>query len=102
MARRVLPALVLALCFPAAHAAAQTGRVDESPLYNRLATGAGARAWGMGGAQIAVPGEGEAITWNPATIGTLGRPHVSFSFSGDRLAGDLTPTTYRSPSGQRV
>jgi len=102
MARSLLPALVLVFCLPPSQAAAQGGRIDESPLYNRLATGAGARAWGMAGAQIAVPGEGEAITWNPAAIGTLGRPHLSFSFSGDRLAGDLTPTTYRSPSGQRV
>ena len=102
MARCVFPAFALVLCLLPSQAAAQGGRIDESPLYNRLATGAGARAWGMGGAQIAVPGEGEAITWNPATIGTLGRPHVSFSFSGDRLAGDLAPTTYRSPSGQRV
>ena len=102
MARFLLPALVLVFCLPPSQAAAQGGRIDESPLYNRLATGAGARAWGMAGAQIAVPGEGEAITWNPAAIGTLGRPHLSFSFSGDRLAGDLTPTTYRSPSGQRV
>ncbi|MCP5108703.1 MAG: hypothetical protein GY950_35285 [bacterium] len=40
--------------------------------------GAGARAFGMGGAFIAVADDATAASWNPAGLGQLERPEVTF------------------------
>lgn len=42
--------------------------------------GAGARAWGMGGAFIAVADDATAASWNPGGLGQLEKPELSLVF----------------------
>ena len=80
-------------------AAAQTPSVDLSSFYHALATGAGARAWGMGGTQIALADAPEASTWNPAASAGNDRPATFAVLSGGRLTGDDDPLRYALTSG---
>ena len=80
-------------------AAAQTPPVDLSSFYHALATGVGARAWGMGGTQIALADSPEASTWNPAAAAGTDRPAAFGVLSGDRLTGDDDPAPLRAPVG---
>jgi len=95
-----LTALTVALLvFAARGAAAQTPPVDLSSFYHALATGVGARAWGMGGTQIALADSAEASTWNPAADAGLDRPSTFVVLSGDRLTGEYDPVFNTVPSG---
>jgi len=85
----------------ATSAAAQAGQVDQSSFSHTLAAGAGARAWGMGGAQIAVTGDTDSVTWNPAGLARVVRPAFTVSFSTDRVNGTVPEILYRNPSAQR-
>ncbi len=59
----------------------------EQVVFDGFSLGAGARPWGMGGAHLAIHGDPEAGSWNPAALADLDRPWVTVSFLGDRLDG---------------
>jgi long-subunit fatty acid transport protein len=99
MKRSALLISPLVLFLVASNAAAQTTPVDVSSFYNSLATGTGARAWGMGGTQIAAPGDPETGSWNPAAPAGLKRPAARVAFSVGRVNGILEPTSYSFLSG---
>jgi len=62
----------------------------EQSVFGRYALGLGARAWGMGGAQVAVLGDpAAASSWNPAGLASLTRPSVAISYARENLR--LTP-----------
>src|SRR5262245_37475869 len=42
--------------------------------------GSGARAWGMGGAFVAVADDATAATWNPAGLAILQRPEITLVY----------------------
>lgn len=63
--------LFAAVLLASASAEAQTGNV-----FSR--TGSGARAAGMANAFIAVSDDGTAASWNPAGLGQLRKPELSF------------------------
>lgn len=46
--------------------------------------GSGARAFGMGGAFIAIADDATAASWNPGGLGQLERPEISFVLRGQR------------------
>jgi len=99
------PFLLALLFLPAVatSAAAQVaGLVDQSSFFHAIATGAGARAWAMGGTQIAVTGEADAVSWNPAGLGRLARPVLSLSLSADRVNGTVPIVVYQNPSVQET
>jgi hypothetical protein len=81
--RGLVPALVAAVVFPslgAARAGAQQPpEQDYIDLTGRqnLTLGAGARAYGMGGAFLARPDDATAASWNPAGLSYLRLPEVS-------------------------
>jgi long-subunit fatty acid transport protein len=52
--------------------------------------GSGARAFGMGGAFIAVADDATAASWNPGGLGQLERPEISFVLRGQQYR-DMTP-----------
>jgi hypothetical protein len=74
MKRSALLLSPLLLLLVASSAAGQIPPVDLSSFYHALATGTGGRAWGMGGTQIAAPGDVETASWNPAAPAGLMRP----------------------------
>ena len=59
--------------------------------FGELSLGKGARAWGMGGAQVAFGGDPEAASWNPAALAPIRRPVTAFSIAHENL--DLRPRT---------
>ena len=80
----LLLGLLLVLC-PAVRADHLYGLFEQS-VFGRYALGLGARAWGMGGAQLAVPGDpAAASSWNPAGLAALRGPSVAFSYASDNL-----------------
>ena len=54
--------------------------------------GSGARAFGMGGAFIAVADDATAASWNPGGLGQLERPEISFVLRGQRYR-EMTPAS---------
>jgi len=60
--------------------------------------GAGARAMGMGGAQIAACDDGTALIYNPAALVRIKRIEVSTSLSHQRMTNE---TAFESSSGLR-
>ncbi|MFZ2491525.1 MAG: hypothetical protein WA208_08570 [Thermoanaerobaculia bacterium] len=58
---------------------------DHQGVSNIL--GAGARAWAMGGAFIALADDATAASWNPAGLAQLVRPETSLAFDTGR--GDI-------------
>jgi len=62
-----------------------TGLIEQS-IFGRYPLGLGARAWGMGGAQLAVLGDpAAASSWNPAGLAALRGPSVALSYASDNL-----------------
>lgn len=69
--------------------------------------GAGARAWGMGGAFIAVADDATAASWNPGGLGQLEKPEISLVFryqqfnnttpAGSNLQDNLRFYQYKGP-----
>jgi len=99
MLRLLAPIAAAMLVLAARGTAAQTPPVDLSSFYHALTTGVGARAWGMGGTQIALADAAEAATWNPAAPAGTDRPAVLGVLSGDRLTGKYDPVRFALPSG---
>ena len=62
--------------------------------------GSGARAWGMGGAFVAVADDATAATWNPAGLAILQRPEVTLVYvpTDDSSFDYQGFTTQRDPS----
>jgi len=104
MTRAIIAAFVVQVVLSAAVADCQPAgpsQVDESSFYQSLALGKGARAWGMGGVQIALPDGAASSSSNPAALAAVTGRSVSFSFSGDWLRGDLIRARFAVPqSGQ--
>lgn len=67
----VLVASLAALAPTRASAAGEKG-------FAFLKLGVGARAMGMGGAYVAEVNDPTAVYWNPAGLGNLGRPQITF------------------------
>ena len=99
MLRLLAPIAAAMLVLAARGAAAQTPPVDLSSFYHALTTGVGARAWGMGGTQIALADAAEASTWNPAAPAGINRPAALGVLSGDRLTGEYDPVRFTLSSG---
>ena len=100
MSRRLAPVAAAALvALGAAGAAAQAPPIDLSPFYHAVTAGAGARAWGMAGAQVALSDSAEAVTWNPAAAAALPRPSALAVFSGDQLTGEYDDVRFALTSG---
>jgi hypothetical protein len=99
MKRSALLLSPLLLLLVASSAAGQIPPVDLSSFYHALATGTGGRAWGMGGTQIAAPGDVETASWNPAAPAGLMRPAAQVVFRIDRVSGAVEPTSYSFLSG---
>jgi hypothetical protein len=81
-------ALVLALVIAslaATRAGAQEDYIDLTGRQN-LTLGAGARAYGMGGAFLARPDDATAASWNPAGLSYLRLPEVSLVANGNSFA----------------
>ncbi len=93
MGHRVPFALTALILFGPSLAAADPPGTPVTPqiYFGEFALGKGARAWGMGGAQIAVPGDSEATSWNPAAGASITRPSATFSLAGEDLR--LAPST---------
>jgi long-subunit fatty acid transport protein len=85
----------------AAGARAQdTPSAVRDPAALGVSVGSGARAWGMGGAFIAVADDGSAASWNPAGIAVLEKPEVSVVWKArDRQVFDRSPFTFQSIYG---
>jgi hypothetical protein len=75
LVRALVPALVVA-SFGTTRARAQEDYIDLTGRQN-LTLGAGARAYGMGGAFLARPDDATAASWNPAGLSYLRLPEVS-------------------------
>jgi long-subunit fatty acid transport protein len=100
--------LLGALCLAAvAPAAAQVeGRQEQVDFQGRssVVLGAGARAFGMGGAFLARADDATAASWNPAGLSYLRRPEVSLvgAFYSSRDEGRTTGDTSTSASTDRL
>ena len=91
--RFVLVILYLVLC---CSGIAICQQLIEPSLYGK-SVGAGARAFGMGGAFIAVADDATASSWNPAGLCALTRPEGSIVWRSDpHLQTDFTSYEYRS------
>ena len=91
MSRWVRLALVLGLLFVGPARADQLTPLFGHIHFGELSAGKGARAWGMGGAQVAFGDDPDAASWNPAALASLRRPMPSFSFRHENLR--LKPRT---------
>jgi long-chain fatty acid transport protein len=61
--------------------------------------GSGARAWGMGGAFVAVADDATAATWNPAGLAILQRPEITLVYvPADDNSFDYQGFTFKQPS----
>jgi long-chain fatty acid transport protein len=81
----LVSALVSALvvtCFGSTRARAQEDFIDLTGRQN-LTLGAGARAYGMGGAFLARPDDATAASWNPAGLSYLRLPEISLVANGN-------------------
>ncbi len=58
--------------------------------------GSGARAFGMGGAFIAIADDATAASWNPAGLSQLEKPEVSVVFAANDLETTLPGLTFTS------
>jgi long-subunit fatty acid transport protein len=58
--------------------------------------GSGARAFGMGGAFIAIADDATAASWNPAGLSQLEKPEVSVVFATNDLETTLPSVTFTS------
>jgi hypothetical protein len=76
---------ILGLLIAAPFASAQNNGVNEQSFFTSLPLGRGARAWGMGGAEIAAPGPAGPATANPAGLAGTERPAVAVVFGYDNL-----------------
>ncbi|MBE3071724.1 MAG: hypothetical protein IMZ67_02005, partial [Acidobacteria bacterium] len=99
---RVAFALVLLVAGPAS--ADQITPAFGHVYFGELSVGKGARAWGMGGAQVAFGGDPDAASWNPAALALIRRPIPTFSFAHENLrlrprTTEMSGTDYR---GQHV
>jgi len=108
MKRSLLPLLGLLLVFgPAARADDFYGLFEQS-VFGRYSLGLGARAWGMGGAQLAVLGDPAAdSSWNPAGLTSFTRPSVALSYAREDLRlvpGDtgISFYFYGTPANGRI
>lgn len=75
LGRALVPALLVA-CVGTTRVGAQEDYIDLTGRQN-LTLGAGARAYGMGGAFLARPDDATAASWNPAGLSYLRLPEVS-------------------------
>jgi len=86
----------------ASSARAQSSLVDATRGLdlNRFNTtvGSGARAWGMGGAFVAVADDATAATWNPAGLAILQLPEVTLVY----VPADDSSFDYQGFTSQRV
>jgi long-subunit fatty acid transport protein len=83
----------VALAAPAIAAAqSQDPFQDELNLQrSSLVVGAGARAFGMGGAFLARADDATAASWNPAGLSYLRRPEATFAGAHELTKADVSP-----------
>ncbi len=91
MAWRVRLAFVMVLLAVGAVHGDQVTPPFGHVYFGEIALGKGARAWGMGGAQIALGADPEAAGENPAALALVARPVPTFSFVHENLR--LQPRT---------
>jgi long-subunit fatty acid transport protein len=86
----------------ASSARAQSSLVDATRGLDlnhfNTTVGSGARAWGMGGAFVAVADDATAATWNPAGLAILQRPEVTLVY----VPADDSSFDYQGFTSQRV
>lgn len=89
MRKRLFLVFTLLLASVAAGRTEHIGALFEQVFYGRFCLGEGARAWGMGGGCLAVPGDASALSWNPAGVAGLKSASGTLSVGHDRL--ELSP-----------
>ena len=96
MKRQYALVLVLASVLVSSVRAEHINVLFDQAFYGRLCLGEGARAWGMGGTSLAMPGDVAAASWNPAGLAILPKASLALSYGHDRL--ELRPKTSKSTS----
>ena len=96
MKRQRCLVLILASVLVSSVRAEHINIIFDQAFYGRLCLGEGARAWGMGGVSLAVPGDAAAVSWNPAGLAVLPKASWVLSYGHDQL--ELRPKTPESRS----
>jgi hypothetical protein len=87
MCRQIYLAVTLFLVTMPSARAEHVTTIFAQAFYGNLALGKGARAWGMGGTGLAITGDPEASSWNPASLVGIDRPWLTFSLANENLRG---------------
>ena len=77
---RIPRKLVIAGVMTAAICGVAYGQGEQLQPFADLSIGSGARAWGMGGAFVAIADDATAASWNPSGLAIIRKPEFTISY----------------------